>query len=138
VTTDARITEVEAVRRERAAAKRMALAFEPTLRAAERGEPFGGLAPTPWWDCAALEERIAAMFPLPTMERPRVAVDPHDAGTWWSVRDGALCVKSRGVVTSHWSRVALGGFQPTPARVALWADLFANPTERVPADEADA
>lgn len=68
----------------------------------------------------------AEIFPLPTITRPRVVRDPHGLRWNWTVKDGVIHPKIDG----------LGQLETiTPQRVALWADLLANPTELVEESE---
>ena len=77
-------------------------------------------------DITDLERATAAeRYKLPKTTRPRVVKDPEDAGVRWTIRGGRLRLYD----TDH-----LGAFEPTRDRVALWADLLANPTEEVDDD----
>ncbi len=80
-------------------------------------------------------------FPLPKTTRPRVVKDPEGDGYWmvfkgeigWTAfarghADGILLWEGHDM-----RRAEL--FRLTPARVAIWSDLLANPTEEV--DDAD-
>lgn len=68
------------------------------------------------------------LYPLPKTTRPRVVRDPHASVLHWRFREEKLewC---DGLDEDLWwnePRAAV-----TPARVALWADLIARPTEDV-------
>lgn len=74
-------------------------------------------------------------YPLPKTTRPRVVPDPHTPSAWWFIADGDITLRT-GAVTLPWNVWAPdGGYRPTPERVALWADLLANPVEECDADE---
>lgn len=77
-------------------------------------------------------------YPLPKVARPRVAPDPNEPAYEWSVRDGVLHFRWLHTSENNWKR-ASGLYEnmlltPTHSRVALWADLFAHPTEMVEDD----
>ena len=123
------ISEREAVMRERAA----------FVAGAERFACEGckGLAP----DYAGKE--AAERYPLPTVTRPRVVTDPHlrDDSVSWRVFDGVIQYRENrdamldSIIDSSWV-VGPPQFIPTAERVAMWADLLANPTEEVEASDA--
>lgn len=69
------------------------------------------------------EAEAKARYPLPRMLRPRVVKDPEFQHCEWRVCGGELSAGAYGQL-----------FTPTPARVAMWADLLANPTELVDAE----
>jgi hypothetical protein len=83
------------------------------------------------------QARARGLFPLPQVTRPRVALDR--SGRAWKVEDGTLRMRvSSGTGgAGTWLRwdafKAYSDAAPLPARVALWAELFANPTEEVDA-----
>lgn len=84
---------------------------------------------------AEVRATIAARYPLPKATRPRVVADPHDSRIEWrapedSLRSHLFHREGR----SDWT-AGLGSLCVTRQRVALWADLLANPTEEV--DDAD-
>ena len=72
-------------------------------------------------------------YPLPKITRPRVVAD--EFGTEWRVRadadDRDTALEYRHDDCPEWS---LDRAKMTRGRVALWADLLANPTEEVPDD----
>lgn len=81
-------------------------------------------------------------YPL-QVERPRVVKDPHNHEPhWgkpreWMCKDGQLYSRTIGTMPgSHlafpWTNTAQ--IPPTRARVELWADLLARPTELVDAE----
>lgn len=82
----------------------------------------------------------AERYPLPKVTRPRVVQDPHERGMRWRVlRDkdqhGVTYLEYNAFNTgadASW-RTGLGTYCATAERVALWADLLANPTEEVDA-----
>jgi hypothetical protein len=75
-----------------------------------------------------LLESAARRYPLPTVERPRVVQDPHSEGLAWRVVDNGLQYRRDGLA---WRTSDESCWTFSPARVALWADLFARPTELV-------
>lgn len=89
-------------------------------------------------------ETARERYPLPKVERPRVVRDPHIEGIGdryeWIVLKGENTPRFR-LVGTH-GRWYLpdghegGAFTPTRERVAMWADLLANPVELV--EDADA
>ena len=73
-------------------------------------------------------------YPLPKITRPRVVKDEREG--YWYACDGSLRWSVFGDATGGIE--AHGSFRtelvlPTPTRVAMWADLLANPTEEVDA-----
>lgn len=114
------ISEREAVLRERAAA-RFALRYitqrDYFVHPPTQTESIAG----------DLEWRIGKEFPLPKIERPRVVRDPEERMLHWTVRNGECALYE----VDYPCR-----FKPTAKRVALWADLLANPTELVDDDGA--
>lgn len=86
------------------------------------------------------DAEAAKRYPLPTVTRPRVVDDnpAHPCGEQWCVIDGTLRYRyAPGRDWMRWSEFRNhSAAAPTPGRVALWADLLANPTETVEADEA--
>lgn len=75
--------------------------------------------------------RAVGLFPLPKRTQPRVVKDGY--GIEWRMNDGTLEWKgdsSRGrwEPSSAYGALAIGS-----KRVALWANLLANPTEEVDA-----
>jgi hypothetical protein len=84
---------------------------------------------------AQLRADAAKQFPLPKVERPRVVHDPEWATFKWFVRHGILLYSHDGApadVCRYPARIP-GRIVPAPTaqRAALWADLFARPTELV-------
>lgn len=84
-------------------------------------------------DC---EKAAKAVFPLPPREEPRVVTDPSDADYRWTIVGGFL--RGRYAATEEWLRAIeaqrkghWSAWAPLPARVAMWADLLANPTRQV-------
>lgn len=67
-------------------------------------------------------------YKLPKVERPRFVRDPHGMNVEWHVTDGHIAPR----VSAQWGQRMVEKI--TPERVALWADLLANPTELVDAD----
>ena len=74
----------------------------------------------------------AERYPLPTVTRPRVVTDEN--GEEWSIGPTGL-LQHRDPTVSEWKRGLVSqtgrAFVADKARVALWTDLFANPTEQV-------
>ncbi|RTL04098.1 MAG: hypothetical protein EKK62_17025 [Acidimicrobiia bacterium] len=78
-----------------------------------------------------MECMARARYPLPKVTRARVVQDPEGDGYWvicsglvrWTMFDNG----AGGIDLTNRSRPEL--LQITPKRVALWADLLANPTE---------
>lgn len=114
------MSEREAVRRER----------EAFVRGAEWAYPATGT-----WTTASKAEEA---FPLPTITRPRVVTDPHDAAVRWSVGGSSRRIRREKVsALGHWISADAEHTPITNERVALWADLLANPSESVPDDGGD-
>ncbi len=80
---------------------------------------------------AAYEE--VARYPLPMVERPRVEKDPHESFEW-TIVGRSLHVRRIANSTHVDLNAGVFGFHPTPERVALWADLLANPMVSLPDD----
>lgn len=88
------------------------------------------------------ERRAREMYPLPKVTRPRVLDDPHVAGAKWKLYPnlapmlGEFGVAHPDIYDGDFytpsKELNLG--VPTTARVKLWADLIANPTEEVEAE----
>jgi len=110
------VSEREAVLRERAAYDAGVADVFRTARA------LGGIEHV---DARKWADQI---FPLPTIERPRVVPDPHGMNVVWSVKNGRISPRG----SSAWGQRTVEHI--TPERVALWADLLANPTETVEDD----
>lgn len=76
-------------------------------------------------------------YPLPKVTRPRVVPDPHGGSALeWSVRTDDTGKSRIAVQRRHdpgGFRTSFDGIYVTAERVALWADLLANPTEQVEA-----
>jgi hypothetical protein len=107
------VTEREAVARERAAF------VEGVIYCTAQSDTLN-------YEPYAQRERL---YPLPKVSRPRVVRDPHGAAHFWTVRDGRIRP------SVHWSANDLQTIEAiTPERVALWADLLANPNEIVEDD----
>ena len=119
------ISESEAVRREREAFVRGA-EYEWTTLAGGDG---GSVARTEF-----RQREAAYRFALPMVERLRIVPDPHTIAAWRiNRRSVALCAFE--VRTADgWSQDT-STFFVTAERVAMWADLLANPVETVPSDE---
>jgi hypothetical protein len=91
--------------------------------AAERGHAH---------DDAGWKPAAEARYPLPKVTRPRVVRDQHNPAQEWIVEDGFLRCRNAGGAWMKWAEYKLSAdFAPLPERVALWADLLANPTEEV-------
>lgn len=75
----------------------------------------------------------AHRYPLPKVTRAREETDPHVVYVRWRFSDGVLMVSVSG---REWKRPIECplSFAPTPERVALWHDLYTNPTETVEDD----
>jgi hypothetical protein len=77
------------------------------------------------------------LFRLPKVKRPRVALDRN--GRAWKVEDGTLRMRVSSGIGGADTWLRWDAFKvyseaaPLPDRVALWADLFARPTEEVEA-----
>lgn len=91
---------------------------------------------TPWDVTEAVRDlEASARYPLPKATRPRVV---RDGDHFWRVTGGNLQWR---LGQHEWRFVdeydEIQKYQvlwPTPKRVALWADLLANPTEECDAD----
>lgn len=83
-------------------------------------------------------------YPLPRTRVPRIVADPEGASFGiasdrrflkFAVADGEILLvldeddSGNGADARMWEKI-----RPTPARVRLWADLLANPTEEVDDD----
>lgn len=104
-------------------------------------------APHAEWDLETREKRrqrwtvvAAERYPLPKVERPRVVRDRTDSEVSWRIAGGVLQFRV-GVAEWHVMHGHAGGnsrfgtdFTVSLERVAIWADLLANPTELVDAD----
>src|SRR5438034_1161877 len=73
-------------------------------------------------------------FPLPSVRRPRVVADPHITNVDWSIRDGLLRFRFKLIATVGWGTSENWGRGVTEARINMWNDLRANPTELVSDD----
>ena len=114
-------TEKEVVLREREAFRAGASAVFVAFGI----DPWGHRSSGEWQG----SEHIArARYPLPKVTRPRVVTCPKN-GAQFRVIDGEL--QGRDTVLDGWLSVATIIYNVTPDRVALWADLLANPTEEV-------
>jgi hypothetical protein len=92
--------------------------------------------PTPSnaWNRCAQDEAMKAAYPLPTVTRPRVVPDPMYEGVFWLLDQNGLRVKSTHSMSEHYPRPG-EGLDAIKSRLAVWADLLANPTEECDADE---
>ena len=70
-------------------------------------------------------------YPMPTVEVPRVVRDPDAPEHEWCFVGDAFLFRVKG--DSQWDQQPLAGI--SPERVAMWADLIANPTERRQVDK---
>ena len=75
------------------------------------------------------------VFQLPKITRPRVVrtkdyINDRTYEVQWRVRDGVLEAQEN--ICGEWRKGL--SFQVTPARVRVWSDLLANPTETVEDD----
>ena len=73
-----------------------------------------------------IEACAKTRYPLPKVERPRVVRDPHYHVCYWRAVGRSIQWKD-----DHDGWNSKPTFDPTPERVALWADLLANHTELV-------
>jgi hypothetical protein len=119
-------TEREVIQRER--------------RAFCEGVSAGPVMGEPWLGTGA---EAVKRYPLPKVTRPRVVADPHSwlverdeafgkVAVYWTVASAAAAVNPcdhDGVLLQAPTPMA----RPTAARIALWADLLARPTEEVEA-----
>ncbi len=112
------ISEREAVKRERKA-------FEDGMVRGSARE---------FTNIARVRQAASEAYPLPKITRPRVVDDPHDCqeGSAWRVVEGRIEYRWKGDKPSAWRQYASSPI--TPERVAMWANLLANPTEEVPDD----
>jgi hypothetical protein len=86
-----------------------------------------------------IQDLAASRYPLPKLTRPRVVAE--DSGDWeYRVAGGVVeCrwLRNRTPGASYFGEVNPAGdgirLDVTADRVALWADLLANPTEEVDA-----
>ena len=69
-------------------------------------------------------------YPMPTVDVRRVVKDPEDPRCDWRYRDDGLEARDH---KGDWIERPYTAV--TPERVAMWADLIANPTERRQVDE---
>lgn len=132
------VSEVEAVKREREAFK-AGSAWERQVVVDEHGTNAA--------------RKAAALYPLPKAKRLRAVSDMAEGVSYeWRYITGVLqfrYVNSVGTATEWRTMLGRSGdrgpdnekpeyygtaFKPTAARVALWADLIANPTEEVEAE----
>lgn len=88
-----------------------------------------GEVPLTTGEARAAEEALKRLYPHAST--PRVVEDPHVPGVAWKRSSAAFLIKTS--VNGQWLDV--GRFDgdthycnPTPERVAMWADLIANPT----------
>jgi hypothetical protein len=144
------VSERDAVRREREAYKRGAVAIGVPW---ERYHQSSGCpkdhrhiaaisTPHVWWDCLSLDEAVAKFYPMPKIERPRVLKDPHGTHEgiqyFWKAEHGVVEIGHEWSAGFTWSRPTYGTLfhliNPTPERIAVWADLLAHPTELVEDD----
>lgn len=94
-----------------------------------------------------VKRAAAERYPLPTVTRPRVVADPFPTSPieWCALPwagTGKAAIHVRRVPGGEWrvwtqESVAAASCVVTAERVALWADLLANPTETVEADADD-
>lgn len=111
------ITERDAVMRERRAFSRGAIRW-----AEDRGMFM-----------AEIQAESERTFPLPKVTRPRVVADPHGDGKWttetaFGMDNHPPCIAQ---ILRHETVMLPIQAYATAERVALWADLLANPTEEV-------
>lgn len=76
-----------------------------------------------------IKEKAARRFRLPQVERPRVVTDGSKE---WRIENGEVQVRYSNTWQGHCREYI------TTARIALLADLLANPTELVDAESPDA
>ncbi len=76
----------------------------------------------------------ASFYPPPKVTRSRVVKDPILGNTQWHVERGEIVGEVGDC--GHWYTLTAGdkAFRPVAARVTVWADLLANPTEEVEAE----
>lgn len=118
-----KVSEAEAVRRERAA-------FRAGYNAVVRGDELSTRAhlETPG-ERDVLGREVPKLYPLPTVTRPRVVEDA--CGNAYRVVNGELQHRGKGMDAGNWAFVHY-----VAGNAAALAELLANPTEQVPADEA--
>jgi hypothetical protein len=112
---------------------------EAVLR--ERRAYILGLQDACWRDPETEEDAMARAeidaarrYPLPRVTRPRVVRDPEHRPALWRLRNGALEVLIDGTESWHVYPRSGEGLKATGARLNVWADLLANPTETVEDD----
>jgi hypothetical protein len=89
--------------------------------------------PSAWPGDERMSRAASDCYPLPKVTRPRVARDPRGIGSWGAKKFAdTLAIHYVGESDGAWSP-EFRHFLATPERVALWADLLANPTEEVEA-----
>ena len=79
----------------------------------------------------------ADRYPMPMVEVPRVVRDRNDVVDWRVIGD-EIEWKMADAFTPRWNRIepgSIGAPVLSVHRVRILADLLANPTHRVPADE---
>jgi len=93
------------------------------------------LAGRPFIDGDQAHAAAASKYPLPMVTRPRAVPDPEGIGEWAAV-DGSL--RWRAQPHHRWEKWIdfknSAACAPIAPRVAVWADVLANPTETVPDD----
>lgn len=80
---------------------------------------------------ALMEKAARARFPMPSVDIPRVAHDPTLEDYEWKASTSMIYVRYKG---GAW-KVPDEAVAITPARVSLWAYLFATPTITVYSDD---
>lgn len=80
---------------------------------------------------AKIERAARAQFPMSSVDIPRVAHDPTLEDYEWKAGSSMIYVRYKG---GAW-KVPDDAVAITPARVNLWADLFARPTITVFSDD---
>lgn len=73
-------------------------------------------------------------YPLPKVIRVREVPDVYASDVRWRVCDGDLQVKEWSGGFWKSTNMTTARFEPHPERVALWHDLYKNPTETVEDD----
>lgn len=81
-------------------------------------------------NCPRCVTQAVREFPMPKIAR--VVVDPCDDNYEWRVEDGAL--QTRRTPSVAWRPALHAGWSLEPQRIAMWADLFASPTELIDDD----
>lgn len=86
----------------------------------------------PCSQCERARRGAAEQFPL-LVTRPRVVRDPIMKDVEWKVEDGYLRARRGSGTWIKWVEWSArdSDFAPLAKRVAMWADLLANPTEQV-------